>query len=95
MRNAGGNLTIRDQLQAYSRLLVHAIPHPALRATFPPGEGKGAAAPEQPTILRIACQVAGGRKALPYGDRYSLRPLRSFATLKDDSGDGGVALSVQ
>ena len=66
MRNAGGNLTIRDQLQAYSRLLVHAIPHPALRATFPPGEGKGAAAPEQPTVLRIYCQVAGGRKALPY-----------------------------
>ena len=39
MRNAGGNLTILYLLQAYCVSKLHAIPHPALRATFPPGEG--------------------------------------------------------
>ena len=39
MRNAGSNLTFSHLLQAYCVLELHAIPHPALRATFPPGEG--------------------------------------------------------
>ena len=39
MRNAGRNLVISHLLQAYCVSVLHAIPHPALRATFPPGEG--------------------------------------------------------
>ena len=40
MRDAGGNLTIMRLSQAYCVLKLHASPHPALRATFPPGEGR-------------------------------------------------------
>ena len=39
---------------------------PALRATFPPGEGIGAPAPEQPMRRCRYCQVAGGSMTLPY-----------------------------
>ena len=40
MRAAGGNLTFLHLLQAYCVSQLHASPHPALRATFPPGEGR-------------------------------------------------------
>ena len=30
---------VRYIYQTYCVLVLHAIPHPALRATFPPGEG--------------------------------------------------------
>ena len=39
MRNAGGNVTILHLLQTCCVSELLAIPHPALRATFPPGEG--------------------------------------------------------
>ena len=37
----GGNLMMLNIFQAYDRVQLHAIPHPPLRGTFPPGEGKG------------------------------------------------------
>ena len=41
MRNAGENIGFCTLLQTYSKLFVHAVPHPtSLReATFSPGEG--------------------------------------------------------
>ena len=40
MRVAGSNPTVLYLLQTYCVSILHASPHPALRATFPPGEGK-------------------------------------------------------
>ena len=51
MRNAGGNPIVSHLYQTFSRLTVHAVPHPSFslpkvldkeKTTFPPGEGFGA-----------------------------------------------------
>ena len=41
MRAAGGNPAVSHLFQAYCMSELHASPHPALRATFPPGEAFG------------------------------------------------------
>ena len=77
MRNAGENIGFRTLLQTYSKLFVHAVPHPtSLReATFSPGEGIVRSA-QQPAKLKSSQKA--GRKAPAGRPAVSRRVIENY-----------------